>query len=221
MLRFVRFCFCLLACVCTLSALPSGRAFASGNSYFDMSEVRSKNLVSFPKWNKMIVRHRSQQKAPSSECGATRFNPCEAVQWRDFIRSIQGNAFKEQLKEVNDWGNKHPYVEDQLNWGMTDYWETPFEFMEINGDCEDYAITKYYSLRALGVSAERMRIIIVQDFNLGGVIHAVLGVYDNDDTLYILDNQIKQVMPALGIYHYRPIFGINEDAWWAYTPRIG
>jgi predicted transglutaminase-like cysteine proteinase len=49
------------------------------------------------------------------------------------------------------------------------------------------------------------------------VIHAVLGVYDKGEWL-ILDNQSTQVMPALSIYHYKPIYGINEDAWWSYQP---
>jgi len=101
---------------------------------------------------------------------------------------------------------------------MEDYWETPHEFIEISGDCEDYAISKYTSLRALGVPADKMRIIILQDLNLGGIVHAVLGIYV-DGELLILDNQIKQVTSALKIYHYRPIYGINEDAWWAYHPR--
>jgi predicted transglutaminase-like cysteine proteinase len=61
-----------------------------------------------------------------------------------------------------------------------------------------------------------MRIIIVQDFNLGGIIHAILGVYGDNDELFILDNQIDQVMPAMKIYHYRPIYSVNEDWWWAY-----
>jgi predicted transglutaminase-like cysteine proteinase len=105
-----------------------------------------------------------------------------------------------------------------VNWGMEDYWETPYEFQEISGDCEDYAISKYYSLRAIGVPADRMRVIIVQDLNLGGIIHAILGVYEDGDLL-ILDNQAKQVLPAMRIYHYRPIYGVNEEAWWAYYPN--
>ena len=90
--------------------------------------------------------------------------------------------------------------------------------MEVSGNCKDYAIAKYYSLRALGIPAERLRVIVLQDLNLGGIIHAVLGIYDGDKLL-ILDNQVKQVMPALKIYHYRPIYGINEDHWWEYFPR--
>jgi predicted transglutaminase-like cysteine proteinase len=63
-----------------------------------------------------------------------------------------------------------------------------------------------------------MRVIILQDLNLGGIIHAVLGIYEGDE-LYILDNQIKQVIPARKIYHYKPIYAINEDNWWRYVPR--
>lgn len=124
----------------------------------------------------------------------------------------------QQLVAVNKWGNAHPYIEDNINWGMEDYWETPREFVDISGDCEDYAISKYYLLRAAGFSADDLRIIILEDLNLGGIIHAVLGVYVND-VLYILDNQSREVMEALSIYHYRPIFGINEQAWWAYYPK--
>lgn len=134
------------------------------------------------------------------------------------LESLAGKSLRTQLEKINDWGNKHPYIVDQLNWGLEDYWETPYEFMTVNGDCEDYAIAKYYSLRALGVSEDKMRIMIVQDLNLGGVIHAILGVYD-DDEMIILDNQIDQIMPAMKIYHYRPIYGVNENHWWAYTPK--
>ena len=196
----------------------SGTAYAGDESYFDMSETRSANLVPFPKWTGMVSRYAKQKKVPDEDCGKVRFHPCEVVQWKDLIASLHDKPVREQLEVINDWGNKHPYIEDQLNWGVNDYWETPYEFMEVNGDCEDYAITKYYSLRALGISADKLRIMIVQDFNLGGVIHAILGFYDTDG-LMILDNQIKQVMPAMKIYHYRPIFGINENAWWAYTPH--
>jgi predicted transglutaminase-like cysteine proteinase len=133
------------------------------------------------------------------------------------IEQLKNKPLRKQVEIVNKWANAHPYIVDQLNWGMEDFWETPYEFMEISGDCEDYAIAKYYTLRAIGVSEDQMRIIVLQDFNLGGIIHAVLGVYV-DDELLILDNQAKQVIPALNIYHYRPIYGINESWWWAYTP---
>lgn len=201
-----------------LALLISQPAFAARNSYFDMTETRSENLKPFPKWTGVITRYDEQKKVPEGECGTPPYPPCVVEDWREMLASLEGESLRKQVERVNDWGNAHPYIVDQLNWGLEDYWETPYEFMAMNGDCEDYAIAKYYSLRALGVSEEAMRVIIVQDFNLGGIIHAILGVYDGNDLL-ILDNQIDQVMSAMRIYHYRPIYGVNEAWWWAYYPK--
>ena len=200
---------------------PAAHAQTPMVSYFDMDEQRSDNIRPFPKWTGMIGRYGDQQNSdkPDDNCGKVRFYPCSLEQWRQVTEGVKGKALLEQLDAVNDWSNQHPYIEDQINWGLEDYWETPNEFMEISGDCEDYAISKYYTLRAAGIPADRLRIIVLQDLNLGGVIHAVLGVYDGAE-LYILDNQSQQVIPAMKIYHYRPIFGINEESWWAYYPRM-
>ncbi|MDX2113508.1 MAG: transglutaminase-like cysteine peptidase [Alphaproteobacteria bacterium] len=187
------------------------------HSFFLMQETRSDNLRPFQKWTGVLERKSLQDEWPDDACGSHKFHPCAIKSWRKLLETLRNKPLRDQIEAVNNWGNDHPYIVDQLNWGMEDYWETPNEFMAISGDCEDYAIAKYYSLRALGVSEDKMRIMIVQDFNLGGIIHAVLGVYV-DDELLILDNQIKQVMPALNIYHYRPIYGVNETWWWAYTP---
>jgi predicted transglutaminase-like cysteine proteinase len=176
------------------------------------------NLTPFPKWTGTVTRFKDQRELPDDECDKVSFHPCVLMEWREMTEEIKNDSISEKLEAVNDWGNEHPYIIDQINWGMGDYWETPYEFMEMNGDCEDYAIAKYYSLRAAGVPEDKMRIIIVQDLNLGGIIHAILGVYDNDK-LYILDNQIKQVVDAQTIYHYRPIYGTNEDRWWRYYPK--
>lgn len=200
--------------------LYSGQAQADYNSYFNMSESRFGNLTPFPKWTGVMTRFSAQQNIPDSECGTIRYHPCVIQEWKELIETLQDKSLDDQLDGINDWGNAHPYIVDQLNWGINDYWESPYEFMEINGDCEDYAIAKYYSLRALGIPEERLRIIILQDLNLGGIIHAVLGVYDDDDNMMILDNQIKHVIPALKIYHYRPIYGVNETHWWTYRPRM-
>jgi predicted transglutaminase-like cysteine proteinase len=191
-------------------------SFAASRSYFNMSATRSENLKPFPKWTGTLKRFDEQQKLDEEKCDTVEFYPCAVKSWKEMIASLEGKNLREQLDVINSWGNEHPYIVDQLNWGMEDFWETPHEFISVNGDCEDYAIAKYYSLKALGISLDKMRIIIVQDFNLGGIIHAILGVYDEKGDMYILDNQIDQVMPAMKIYHYRPIYSVNEDWWWAY-----
>jgi predicted transglutaminase-like cysteine proteinase len=209
----------VLLLACLLMCLPAYRAQAR-DSYFDMSEIRSDNLTPFPKWTGVVARYAEQRKVPDGECDKVAFHPCDALSvWRAMLSGLHGKPYGEQLDQVNRWANAHPYVIDALNWGVEDYWETPYEFMSVNGDCEDYAIAKYYSLRALGIPAEKLRVIIVQDFNLGGIIHAILGAYDKDGRMLILDNQSPTVIPALDIYHYRPIYGVNEEAWWLYQPH--
>ncbi|MGE3714260.1 MAG: transglutaminase-like cysteine peptidase [Alphaproteobacteria bacterium] len=191
---------------------------AGKSSYFTMAETRSANLKPFPKWTGMRERFDSQSGVSLDQCDKVSFHPCAIKDWKEMIESLKNEPLAEQLKKVNSWANAHPYIVDQLNWGMEDYWETPHEFLSVSGDCEDYAIAKYYSLRTLGVPENALRIIIVQDLNLGGIIHAILGVYDGD-RLVILDNQIQQVMPALKIYHYRPIYALNASSWWAYYSK--
>jgi predicted transglutaminase-like cysteine proteinase len=57
-----------------------------------------------------------------------------------------------------------------------------------------------------------MRIVVVDDLNLR-IPHAILVVYLGERA-YILDNQISRVVPAEVVNHYKPIYSINEQAWW-------
>ncbi len=95
--------------------------------------------------------------------------------------------------------NKVRYIGDQKNWGKSDYWATPIEFLTYGGDCEDFAIAKYVSLRALGVPDRAMRIAIVKDTQKG-IAHAILIVYTEDGPM-VLDNQIKRMTNANAIGH--------------------
>ena len=72
-------------------------------------------------------------------------------------------------------------------------------------------------MRALGMSNENMRIVVVQDLNLR-LGHAVLVVYLNNKA-YVLDNQVDRVVSAERVRHYRPIYSINENAWWLHRSR--
>ncbi|MBO6827891.1 MAG: transglutaminase-like cysteine peptidase, partial [Sneathiella sp.] len=103
-----------------------------------------------------------------------------------------------------------------INWGVKDYWAIPKEFFPKFGDCEDYAITKYFTLRALGWKAEDMEIVILQDLNLR-IAHAIL-VVKFEGKKMVLDNQIGLVVDSKRIRHYRPIYSVNENGWWRYKP---
>lgn len=182
-------------------------------SYFINREVESDNISMFTKWTGMLARYDAASHQLNDICGQGQYSACKLKEWKEKLEELRDKPLIEQVDGVNRFINTYPYIEDIVNWGVEDYWETPYEFQQKNGDCEDYAISKFMSLRALGVSNDNMRIEIVQDLNLGGVIHAILIVFVGDK-VYVLDNQIKQLMLAVDIYHYKPIYSINEAHWW-------
>ena len=106
---------------------------------------------------------------------------------------------------------------DIQNYGLEDYWAIPRQFLFNGGDCEDYAIIKFFSLRWLGYPMAELRIVVLQDTNLR-VPHAVLAIGQGDDAL-ILDNQVPQALPHRRIVHYVPVYSINAQHWWLHLPQ--
>lgn len=187
------------------------QAFAAFPSIFNSTEVESSNLKPFFKWTGMLDRHRGTH-ASEANCTPGKSKKCFRQEWMGFLDSLKGKNVNSQLDAVNRRMNEAEYILDIINWGVQDYWATPYQFFVKDGDCEDYAIAKYISLKMLGFSPDQMRIVVLQDTNLG-VIHAILVVYTGDKTV-VLDNQISQVVSADKIYHYSPIYSINESNWW-------
>lgn len=195
----------LLAALGALLWAPHGAMARTYPKIFgSVIELPSKNLGKFPKWGDMLVRWKNG--APCSS------DTCTSKGWDGFLADLKTADRQTQLKEVNKAMNAHRYIIDQKNWGVPDYWETPFQFLKKNGDCEDFAISKYMALKALGVPVEDMRVVAVQDLNLN-LGHAVLVVYEGNEP-QLLDNQIKTVVPASSVRHYQPVYSINEDGWW-------
>ncbi|WP_291441329.1 transglutaminase-like cysteine peptidase [Desulfovibrio sp.] len=138
----------------------------------------------------------------------------KSVTWDSFKKNAQGKNTMELLRYVNSFWNTWPYKEDLANWGVEDYWAIPAEFLKKSGDCEDYAIVKYFTLKELGIPAENMRIVVVRD-TLRNLAHAVLAVYLNGDA-YILDNLSNTVLSHSKIRQYSPQYSVNESGRWAH-----
>jgi predicted transglutaminase-like cysteine proteinase len=140
-----------------------------------------------------------------------------AAAWAALLRGIAGEPRLRQVREINRFVNGWEYRTDADNYGRSDYWATPFEFFRRSGDCEDYAIAKYRSLRLLGLPADQLRMVVVQDV-IRDLPHAVLAVYLEDE-VYILDNLTDAVLPQARVGHYVPYYSVNEVTRWAHTPR--
>lgn len=179
---------------------------------FGTREFRSDKIAKFEKWTDTLRRYDREQPRELDTCRISPTNQCHIAKWRIFLNGIKDRPPAEQLDLVNDYLNKWLYVIDPVNYGVKDYWATPAQFMVRNGDCEDYAIAKYASLVHLGFPKDKMRILVLQDLNLQ-IGHAVLLV-ELDGKVMMLDNQISSVIEADRVKHYKPIYSINETAWW-------
>lgn len=190
-------------------AKPPGIAWPN---LFGTVEARSDNLRPFTKWTWMLDRYAKEKSLEVAPCAQLGAEKCRPQVWRKFLAEVEGKSRLEQLEKVHAYMNQRTYIEDLPNYGVPDYWATPREFLSKDGDCEDYAIAKYMSLRHLGFKDEEMRVVVLQDMNLR-VAHAVLVVYHEGKAL-LLDNQIRKVIDAASVHHYRPFFSINENFWW-------
>ena len=139
--------------------------------------------------------------------------PKYLLDWRSKLNLWSKDDEQAQLREVNDWINHQiKYTDDMIVYGVPDHWASPAESLKGRGDCKDYAIAKYASLKALGIPEENLRIVIVDDTrkNLG---HAVLSVHTTQG-VFILDNQNQLPVLDSGISYYNPIYSINASNRW-------
>lgn len=180
---------------------------ATRPALFGSVEKRSHNLKAFTKWTGMFDRFDASMRDSK--------NQKILADWKDDLESLQGRTIKHMAAEVNAMVNARKYIIDSKNWGQSDYWATPVEFLKYGGDCEDFAIAKYTALRALGVPEDNLRIAIVHD-TVKDIPHAILVVYAEDGA-YILDNQTNAMKNESDVERYRPIFSINREAWWLHT----
>lgn len=130
-----------------------------------------------------------------------------------------------QLERINQFFNiRTIFQSDMETWGQADYWATPLEtLMRGHGDCEDFAIAKYFSLLSIGVPEARLRMIYVRaQIDGSSQAHMVLGYYERPDAEpLILDNLNGLIEPASKRPDLTPIFSFNGEGLWAGNTRAG
>jgi len=141
---------------------------------------------------------------------------------RDLLAQATSQPDAIKLKQVNDFFNRRTrFGEDSDIWGSQDYWATPLETLgRAQGDCEDFAIAKYVTLKLLGIPTEKLRLTYVKA-RIGGPqssvvqAHMVLSYYPapGDEPL-VLDNLISDIRPASRRADLITIFGFNAEGLW-------
>jgi len=175
-----------------------------------------------PQWQD-VLRELARERAVIESCHAVAV-ACPsraAAEWLRVLDGLAGRPPLEQLRGVNAFVNRWTYRTDAENYGRSDRWATPLRFFRRSGDCEDYAIAKYVSLRRLGFAPERLRLVVLHDA-ARDLAHAVLAVF-LDDGVRVLDNLAADVLPQQQLTHYQPYYSLNEVATWLHTapePRV-
>lgn len=126
-----------------------------------------------------------------------------------------------RLQIVNTFYNRRVLFRDDADvWRQVDYWASPFETLQQGqGDCEDFAIAKYFTLVSLGVPVNRLRLVYVRA-QIGGPqgavqAHMVLAYHPAPEAEpLILDNLIGEIRPASRRPDLAPVFSFNGDGLW-------
>lgn len=117
-----------------------------------------------------------------------------------------------KLQEVNDFFNRTPYASDFEVWGISDYWATRVEFIgKDKGDCEDYVIAKYFTLKELGIAPSKLYMTYAKSVRYNAA-HMVLTYYQTPDSIpLVLDNYNYNIFPATQRKDLIPIFSFKGD----------
>jgi predicted transglutaminase-like cysteine proteinase len=140
-------------------------------------------------------------------------------QWLATVASAGALKEEARLKRINDFINgRIAYEEDIVVWGQSEYWATPLETIgQGRGDCEDFAIIKYVSLRMAGVANNKLRLVYAKARldGLAGpvwVAHMVLAYYTTPSAEpLVLDSLNDAILPASRRPDLRPVFSFNSD----------
>jgi predicted transglutaminase-like cysteine proteinase len=202
--------------IAALGVSIASPAAAKTPALFNTIEYRTDSLDELPQWQKAMRKVAKEQQSYADCAGSATHCGSKAVRaWQAMIHQNRGSHQLDQLSVVNNFINQWRYRSDSYNYSKSDYWASPAEFFSRSGDCEDYAIAKYVTLRQMGFDADQLRLVVVKDLNRD-LAHAVLAAYVEGD-VYILDNVTSRVRAQSLVTEYAPYYSVNEKARWAHA----
>ncbi len=142
------------------------------------------------------------------------------LDWQNLIGTGSGGDDRTKLEKVNRFFNTMSFIEDAVHWKQEDYWATPVEFLASEGgDCEDFAIAKYFTLISLGVAENRLTLTYVKALRLNKA-HMVLTYYPapGKEPL-VLDNLVNAIEPSSKRTDLLPVYSLNGSGLWLAKQR--
>lgn len=196
-----------------LARLPLGRCWRAGQRTVLMLGLAIGLCAAAPDLDRMQTLAVARYGQPAGEA---------VVAWRRMISEARDLDEAGKLARVNTFFNRRiRFVDDIIVWKQSDYWATPLETLGRDaGDCEDFSIAKYMSLRLLEVPADKLRLVYVRA-RIGAAdstitqAHMVLSYFEtpNAEPL-VLDNLIGEIRPAGRRPDLFPVFSFNNEGLW-------
>lgn len=164
-----------------------------------------------------IISHQEIKKA-TKKYGVFAGRRLEA--WQQLVNDSINLPEATKLKRVNDFFNEVRFISDIKHWKKKDYWATPIELLSTDGgDCEDYTIAKYFTLKALGVSEKKLYLTYVKAIRLNQA-HMVLTYFKTPRSVpVVLDNINKRILKATKRKDLVPVYSFNGDGLWLAKQR--
>lgn len=142
------------------------------------------------------------------------------IEWEHLISRDASASDLEKLEKVNMFFNRIDFVSDELLWKKEDYWATPIEFLMHNaGDCEDFSIAKYFTLKKLGIDENKLNLTYVKALELNQS-HMVVTYFETPEAEpLVLDNLVNEIKPASARDDLLPVFSFNGIGLWLAKER--
>jgi len=135
--------------------------------------------------------------------------------WKSLIENGTSKSDIDKLNSANEFVNEIEFVDDIYHWKKQDYWATPLQTLVTEaGDCEDLSIAKYFTLTAMGLDKNKLRLTYVKALTINKA-HMVVSYFaePNSEPL-VLDNLNKTILPASQRQDLLPVYSFNGEGLW-------
>lgn len=200
------------AILAMLVLVVAGNSNATMHAYsFSDDDEYLTQANDYPRWAALVTRHAAQSIEIDACLDDASKCPSALKGYREVVLAGRSLAPNRQVALVNRFINSRRWhIEPRRD----DDWRTLEDFLQVGGDCEDYAIAKYFVLRQLGFPVEHLRVAITWDTREQDY-HAVTMV-NLDDSVLVLD---VDGPPRRQLSNYRFLFSINESGIWDHNAR--
>jgi len=142
------------------------------------------------------------------------------ITWQTLINTDESKSDLEKMEKVNQFFNQMTFVDDIIHWKKKDYWATPVEFLVTKGgDCEDFSLAKYFTLKVMGIPEGKMNMTYVKSLELNQA-HMVVTYYATPDAEpLVLDNLVPEIKLSSQRQDLLPVYSFNGSGLWLAKAR--